>query len=154
MEELLKPQERQEEYAFLGMRFFPNKWQIEIRENENPVTLTKVQREFLLALLKNANQPVTYEDLRLAVWNHEPEVDRRLIHNMHVTKSKLTGLLDSQGIDSSFIESIDGEGYKLNAEVDFIPAYHEKSETDSNTVFNKHSGVNSEYGTTPFSGTN
>jgi DNA-binding winged helix-turn-helix (wHTH) protein len=123
------------------MRFFPNKWQIELRGTENPISLTKVQREFLLTLVKNAKQLVSYDDLRRAVWSHEPEVDQRLIHNMHVTKSKLIGLLDARGVDSSFIESIDGEGYRLNAEVIFYPARHEKSDSDSGHVFNTNTVI-------------
>lgn len=141
MEEMFISQEQQEEYAFLEMRFFPNKWQIELRETENPISLTKIQREFLLILVKNAKQLVSYDDLRLAVWSHEPKVDQRLIHNMHVTKSKLTGLFDARGVDSSFIESIDGTGYRLNVEVAFYPARHPVPDSDSGHVFNRNTVV-------------
>jgi DNA-binding winged helix-turn-helix (wHTH) protein len=122
MEKLPLPEEQKEEYAFLGLRFFPNDWRFEIPGEEIPVSLTKVQREMLLALVKNANRVVSYEELRSLVWSHEPVVDQRLIHNIHVTKSKLAGLFEARGIDSSFIETIEAEGYKLNADVVYSPA--------------------------------
>jgi DNA-binding winged helix-turn-helix (wHTH) protein len=132
MEKLPIAEEQKEEYSFLGLRFFPNDWQVEILGEENPISLTKVQRELLLALVKNANSLVSYEDLRSAVWGHEPVVDQRLIHNIHVTKSKLAGLFESRGIESSFIETIEGEGYKLNADMVYYPTgRHERPAEDA-----------------------
>lgn len=107
-----------EEYVFSALRFLPNKWQIEVFKSGNIIPLTKIQRGFLLTLIKTPNRLVSYDDLRRSVWSHEPEVDQRLIHNMHVAKSKLANLLEDHGIDSSFINTVDGEGYKLVAEID------------------------------------
>jgi DNA-binding winged helix-turn-helix (wHTH) protein len=105
------------QYEFLGVRFLPDMGVIEICETNRKISLSQTHRNLLLALVEKPGVLVTYDELRVRVWPHEPEMSPRVQHTMHVTKGHLIRLLEDSGIKADFIETVPGQGYRLYAEV-------------------------------------
>jgi DNA-binding winged helix-turn-helix (wHTH) protein len=104
-------------YEFAGVRFLPHKGVIKAGDTNREISLSQIQRNFLLALVERQGVVVTYEELRAQVWSHEPEMSPRVQHTMHVTKGHLVSLLKGSGVRAEFIESVPGIGYRLTSKV-------------------------------------
>lgn len=117
-------------YVFAGMRFWPDRSVLEVVERGRELSLSQIQRNFLLTLVEKPKRVVTYEELRVKVWPHEPEMTRRVQHTIHVTKGHLIRLLEGGGVRGELIESVSGQGYRLAAEVSLVDE-EEKTEDES-----------------------
>lgn len=104
-------------YEFAGVRFLPERGMLEVCEIDRKISLSQTQRNFLLSLVERPREVVTYDELRVQVWPHEPKMDQRVLHTIHVTKRNLTKLFEDNGIKADFIESVSGQGYRLAADV-------------------------------------
>jgi DNA-binding winged helix-turn-helix (wHTH) protein len=109
-------------YKFAGLIFRPAQREIEIEQTQQNISLSQTVSNLLLALVEKPGEVVTYDELRLAIWPHEPEMSERVRHTMQVTKRQLVKMLHSAAIDPDVIESEPGGGYRLNAKVivDFL----------------------------------
>jgi DNA-binding winged helix-turn-helix (wHTH) protein/uncharacterized membrane protein len=116
-------------YVFAGVRFLPDRWMIEVCETKRKFPLSQIQRKFLLALVEKPREVVTYDELRIQVWPHEPEMDQRVQHTIQVTKGNLSRLLEDNGIKADFIEAVSGQGYRLAA--DISPVTEDKTEEET-----------------------
>jgi DNA-binding winged helix-turn-helix (wHTH) protein len=92
-------------FEFCGLCFLPNTGVVKAGETGEEISLTETQRRFLVVLLENAGEIVSYEDFRERVWPHETELDSRLRHTIHVTKRSLVTELERYGVRADFIES-------------------------------------------------
>jgi DNA-binding winged helix-turn-helix (wHTH) protein len=104
-------------FEFCGLHFLPNTGVVKIPQSGAEISLTETQRRFLVVLLENAGEVVSYENLREQVWPHETKLDRRLQHTIHVTKRGLLTELERYGVKADFIEAAPGNGYRLATEV-------------------------------------
>lgn len=84
-------------FEFRGLSFLPNTGIVKVAETGKEISLTETQRRFLVVLLENPGEVVTYEALRERVWPHETKLDRRLQHTIHVTKRSLIAELERYG---------------------------------------------------------
>jgi DNA-binding winged helix-turn-helix (wHTH) protein len=109
-------------YKFNGLIFRPAQREFAVEQTHQSIILSQTVSNLLLALVERAGDVVTYNELRLRIWPHEPEMSERVRHTMQVTKLQLVKLLQSAAIDPGVIESEPGGGYRLNAEVavDFL----------------------------------
>ncbi len=120
-------------YIFAGVRFLPDWGRIEVCETNRRVSLSQIQRGFLLALVEKPRAVTTYEELRAKVWPHEPVMDERVQHTIQVTKGNLSRLLEDNGIRADFIESVPGKGYRLAADVSLVSPEYKKEEEEVNS---------------------
>jgi DNA-binding winged helix-turn-helix (wHTH) protein len=90
---------------------------LEVLESGKKLNPSPKHCGFLLTLLKNPQETVTYDELRKTVWTHQTKVDEFFIRNVHSTKNNLIKLFKTIGAETDFIKSIPGEGYFLDATV-------------------------------------
>ncbi|MGI8639820.1 MAG: winged helix-turn-helix domain-containing protein [Pyrinomonadaceae bacterium] len=104
-------------YKFAGLRFSPEAMQLEVLETGQKINLTPTHCRFLLALLEKAQTTVTFEDLRQTVWANQIKTDESLKRLIQTTKGDFVKSLKQLKINTDFIESVAGAGYRLNAQV-------------------------------------
>jgi DNA-binding winged helix-turn-helix (wHTH) protein len=104
-------------YEFAGVRFTPAYSEIENTETERKTKLSPNRCQFLLLLVENDSQIVTYDDLRRGVWIHQKEVNRELKRTVQSTKRDLVKCFEEIGARADFIKDSPGKGYFLNAQV-------------------------------------
>jgi DNA-binding winged helix-turn-helix (wHTH) protein len=104
-------------YDFAGVRFTPAYTQIENLETGKKTKLSPIRCQFLLALVENYPQTVSYETLRQKVWVNAAEVNDSFRHNAQSTKNGLLKLFKAFEIKADLIKFMPGEGYFIDAPV-------------------------------------
>jgi DNA-binding winged helix-turn-helix (wHTH) protein len=104
-------------YEFAGLCFFPETMRLEVSENGQKMNLTPTHCRFLLALLEKAQETVSYDELRQSVWLNQKEMTESFKRLIQTTKGDVVKLIRRLGVEADFIESVKGEGYRLNAKV-------------------------------------
>jgi DNA-binding winged helix-turn-helix (wHTH) protein len=108
--------EKPDFYDFEGIRLFLTETHIEVIATGKHFTPSKNHRGFLLALLRNAPNVVTYRKLWKEVW-HLDEMSDTDLRNIHTTKGNLVIWLKGIGLKNPPIEPESGKGYRLNCKV-------------------------------------
>lgn len=110
-------QKPQHFYEFDGIRLFPDHSRlIRVRDGAQSFIRPK-ERDFLLALLKKPQETVTYAELQREVWPEVKDV-KAVLPTMRETKRSLSELLkDLSQKHGGLIQTVIGQGYRLNAHV-------------------------------------
>jgi TolB-like protein/DNA-binding winged helix-turn-helix (wHTH) protein/Tfp pilus assembly protein PilF len=89
----------------------------DLQKNGRRVHIQAQPLKALRVLLENAGEVVTREELRKEVWPKETFVD--FDHGLNKAIAKLRDVLDDPGAETSLIETIPKQGYRLLASPDF-----------------------------------
>ena len=92
----------------------------ELRKNGVKVKLQDQPSQVLLKLLQCPGELVTREDLRSILWPGDTFVD--FDHGLNKAIARLREALDDSKAVPGLIQTIPRRGYRLNAEVDWIPS--------------------------------
>ena len=96
---------------------YPEKAQLMVREDGRQYSIRPKERDLLLALIKKQGGVVTYEELRQGLWPEFTEV-KDILQTIRETKRTLSKLLKDIGKKpDNIIQTVMGEGYRLNVEV-------------------------------------
>ena len=87
----------------------------ELRKHGVRIALQEKPAQILQALLTQAGEVVTREELRAGLWRDETFVD--FDHSINIAVSKLRGALGDSGANPRFIETISRHGYRFIAPV-------------------------------------
>lgn len=107
-------------YDFDGIRLFATETHLEVLATGKVFTPSKIHRGFLLSLVKNAPDVVTYQKLWKDVW-HSDHMDETSRHTIQTTKGHLVNWLKMVGVKEPAINSDAGNGYFLSCQV--TPGY-------------------------------
>lgn len=125
--------ERFVSYEFAGLRLFPESLQIEVSESGKKINLSPTHCRFLLVLMQNPRRVVSYDELRKNVWTQTKELDQSLKRLIQTTKGDIIKVFKQIGIDEKLIVNVPGQGYRLNADVEFAAAHDTYSERIENS---------------------
>jgi DNA-binding winged helix-turn-helix (wHTH) protein len=104
----------------------------ELRKNGARIRLQEQPFQVLAALLENASQVVTREELRVRIWPADTFVD--FDHSLNTAVNKIREALGDSASSPRFVETLARRGYRFIAPVDNIATPRPPSPPHDNTI--------------------
>jgi DNA-binding winged helix-turn-helix (wHTH) protein len=111
------PKETQHFYEFEGIRLYTQNAQLVVVKDGRRYSIRPKERDLLTALIRKRGGVVSYDELRQSLWPEFTEV-KDILQTIRETKRTLSKLLkDIEKKPEKIIQTVIGEGYRLNVAV-------------------------------------